>query len=91
VDDLSLTPAIGAELQNKQKETKAQRQRDEGTVYMQRILDYASNGSAGNPSRHAERESDELLLDDCPHGTNIANDWRGRSRLSQDNRRQSSA
>jgi hypothetical protein len=46
---------------------------------MQRILDEASNGSAGYPGRHTERQSHELLLRDGPHRTNI---WRGRSTLA---------
>jgi hypothetical protein len=40
---------------------------------MQRILNEASNGSTGYPGRRAESESHELLLEDGPHATNIAN------------------
>jgi len=40
---------------------------------MQRILDEASNGSTSYPGRHAEPESHELLLEDGPHATNMAN------------------
>jgi hypothetical protein len=58
---------------DKEEETKAQRQEDEGTVCMKRILDDASNRSAAYRSRHTERQCHELLLDERPHRTNIAN------------------
>jgi hypothetical protein len=49
---------------------------------MQRILDEAPNGSAGYPGRHTEREGHELLLEDGPHATNIANQ-RGRVKIAR--------
>lgn len=62
-----LTPAVWAELQNSEKKTSAQRKEDQGTVYVEGILDQGSDGSADYSGRHPEPEGPELLPDNNPH------------------------
>lgn len=65
--EAGLTPAIWAELQNKQKKTSAQRKEDEGAVYTEGMLDQAPDGRTDYASRHTEPEGPKLLPDDYSH------------------------